>query len=230
MAVVQGEGGLRRGEFVRGGEFSEYKPCGREVFPEVSCMQRRRVCQPCMAWSDSDPWQPVPGPAGDAAWPRRAHARPAACPPAPVADDAATKPRQLCFVAFLPHILDAGVEGRSADIQVRAGESCLPFTSACIAGGDACRPVSHAPPVERLPPTPAACGCGSGVEDSRRLRCSWSMPPHPPATAPLNPNQAPPNHVQILKDLADKFKDRPFSFSWSEGGAQPELEANFGVG
>ena len=35
---------------------------------------------------------------------------------------------------------------------------------------------------------------------------------------------------QILRGLTAKYKDRPFSYLWAEGGAQPGLEANFGVG
>jgi hypothetical protein len=51
----------------------------------------------------------------------------------------------------------------------------------------------------------------------------------------LAPNCTPsplvlPARPQILKQLAAKYKDRPFSYFWAEGGAQPVLEANFGVG
>lgn len=41
---------------------------------------------------------------------------------------------------------------------------------------------------------------------------------------------ATPRHPQALKTLAEKFKDRPFSFLWAAGGSQPALEANFGIG
>jgi hypothetical protein len=61
------------------------------------------------------------------------------------------KPKQLCLLAFLPHILDSQAAGREA-------------------------------------------------------------------------------YLQILRGLTAKFKDRPFSYLWAEGGAQPGLEANFGVG
>lgn len=36
--------------------------------------------------------------------------------------------------------------------------------------------------------------------------------------------------LQILQSLAEKYKERPFGFLWAEGGSQPELEANLGVG
>ena len=36
--------------------------------------------------------------------------------------------------------------------------------------------------------------------------------------------------LQILTTLADKFADRPFSYLWAEGGAQPKLETSLGVG
>ncbi|PSC76647.1 disulfide isomerase [Micractinium conductrix] len=61
------------------------------------------------------------------------------------------KPKQLCLVAFLPHILDSKAAGREA-------------------------------------------------------------------------------YLEILRGLTAKYKDRPFSYFWAEGGTQPELEANFGVG
>ncbi|KAL6763389.1 thioredoxin-like protein [Haematococcus lacustris] len=37
-------------------------------------------------------------------------------------------------------------------------------------------------------------------------------------------------YLSTLKKLADKFKDRPFSYLWAQGGSQPELEANLEVG
>lgn len=37
-------------------------------------------------------------------------------------------------------------------------------------------------------------------------------------------------YIDILKKAADKFKDGNFGHMWVEGGKQPELEANFGVG
>ncbi|KAL4431619.1 hypothetical protein ABPG77_001461 [Micractinium sp. CCAP 211/92] len=37
-------------------------------------------------------------------------------------------------------------------------------------------------------------------------------------------------YLEILRGLTAKFKDRPFSYLWAEGGAQPRLEENFGVG
>ena len=36
--------------------------------------------------------------------------------------------------------------------------------------------------------------------------------------------------LSILRSLTTLYKDRPFSYFWAEGGAQPDLEANFGVG
>ena len=36
--------------------------------------------------------------------------------------------------------------------------------------------------------------------------------------------------LQLLTDLAEKFKTRPFSYFWAEGGQQPALEASVGVG
>lgn len=34
----------------------------------------------------------------------------------------------------------------------------------------------------------------------------------------------------MLNNLAVKYKDRPFSYLWAEGGSQPKLEAAFEVG
>jgi protein disulfide-isomerase A6 len=39
-----------------------------------------------------------------------------------------------------------------------------------------------------------------------------------------------PFYWQMLEDLAAKYKDRPFSYLWAEGGSQPNLEAAFEVG
>lgn len=63
----------------------------------------------------------------------------------------AVKPKQLCLVAFLPHILDSKASGRQ-------------------------------------------------------------------------------DYLDMLKDVATSYKDRPFSWFWVEGGAQPELEKSVGVG
>lgn len=63
----------------------------------------------------------------------------------------AVRPKQLCLVAFLPHILDAKASGRNA-------------------------------------------------------------------------------HLTMLRALAEEAKDRPFAWFWAEGGVQPGLEANLGVG
>lgn len=35
---------------------------------------------------------------------------------------------------------------------------------------------------------------------------------------------------QVLHKLADKYKDRPFSYLWAGAGQQAQLEENFGVG
>lgn len=61
------------------------------------------------------------------------------------------KPKQLCLVAFLPHILDSKSKGRNAAID-------------------------------------------------------------------------------MLKELSLRYKDRPFSWFWAEGGSQPKLEANMDIG
>uniref|UniRef100_A0A7S0R2Q6 protein disulfide-isomerase n=1 Tax=Chlamydomonas leiostraca TaxID=1034604 RepID=A0A7S0R2Q6_9CHLO len=37
-------------------------------------------------------------------------------------------------------------------------------------------------------------------------------------------------YIKTLKELANKYKDRPFSYLWAQGGSQAALEANFGVG
>uniref|UniRef100_A0A061QIT2 protein disulfide-isomerase n=1 Tax=Tetraselmis sp. GSL018 TaxID=582737 RepID=A0A061QIT2_9CHLO len=37
-------------------------------------------------------------------------------------------------------------------------------------------------------------------------------------------------YIEVLKDAAESFKGRPFSFLWAEGGKQPALEANVEVG
>lgn len=63
----------------------------------------------------------------------------------------AVKPKQLCLVAFLPHILDAKASGRQ-------------------------------------------------------------------------------KHLDMLKSVAESYKERPFAWFWAEGGAQIELEKNLGVG
>lgn len=63
----------------------------------------------------------------------------------------AVKPKQLCLLSFLPHILDSKAAGRKA-------------------------------------------------------------------------------HLDMLTTVAASYKDRPFSWFWGEGGSQPELEANAGVG
>jgi protein disulfide-isomerase A6 len=34
----------------------------------------------------------------------------------------------------------------------------------------------------------------------------------------------------MLNNVAVKYKDRPFSYLWAEGGSQPKLEAAFEVG
>lgn len=36
--------------------------------------------------------------------------------------------------------------------------------------------------------------------------------------------------LQTLAKLADKYADRPFSYLWAEGGAQPQLESLLEVG
>ena len=41
---------------------------------------------------------------------------------------------------------------------------------------------------------------------------------------------APCLHRQVLKQLAETHKSRPFSYLWVEAGAQPGLEAAVGVG
>ncbi|KAI7837719.1 hypothetical protein COHA_008441 [Chlorella ohadii] len=76
------------------------------------------------------------------------------------------KPKQLCLVAFLPHILDSKAAGREAYLQILRdlAVNCLAVT--------------------------------------------------------VDPCQSQYGHLQ----------DRPFSYLWAEGGAQPKLEANFGVG
>lgn len=37
-------------------------------------------------------------------------------------------------------------------------------------------------------------------------------------------------YIDVLKKLAEKYKDRPFSYLWAQGGDQEGLESNFGVG
>ncbi|KAK9811676.1 hypothetical protein WJX72_008165 [[Myrmecia] bisecta] len=37
-------------------------------------------------------------------------------------------------------------------------------------------------------------------------------------------------YIKVLQSVADKFKDRQFSYHWVEGGKQPALEANLEVG
>ena len=37
-------------------------------------------------------------------------------------------------------------------------------------------------------------------------------------------------YLGVLKEAAEQFKGRRFSFLWVEGGKQPDLEANFEVG
>ena len=107
------------------------------------------------------------------------------------------KPKQLCIVAFLPHILDSKAEGREAYIKVGREWGVGGWAHAALQGAT-------------LPPARAA----------RPSPHSTRPPPPPP----------PPTHTQILKALTVKFKERPFSYFWAEGGAQSALESNFGVG
>jgi protein disulfide-isomerase A6 len=37
-------------------------------------------------------------------------------------------------------------------------------------------------------------------------------------------------YLDILKQVASKYKSRPFSYLWTEGGKQTALEQSFGVG
>lgn len=37
-------------------------------------------------------------------------------------------------------------------------------------------------------------------------------------------------YIKVLKYAAEKYKDRPFSYLWVQGGAQAALETNFDVG
>ncbi len=37
-------------------------------------------------------------------------------------------------------------------------------------------------------------------------------------------------YIALLKQAAEKYKDRPFSYLWAQGGAQGQLESNFDVG
>jgi hypothetical protein len=126
------------------------------------------------------------------------------------------KPKQLCLLAFLPHILDSQAAGREAYLQVgRRG----------AAGGGRWARVRLAAQgaVERLSAgTRKACTPSRGyLVAPPRSVCSNPPPPLPPPPRAL---------LQILRGLTAKFKDRPFSYLWAEGGAQPGLEANFGVG
>ena len=37
-------------------------------------------------------------------------------------------------------------------------------------------------------------------------------------------------YISTLKKVADKFKDRPFSYLWAQGGSHAGLESSVGVG
>lgn len=37
-------------------------------------------------------------------------------------------------------------------------------------------------------------------------------------------------YINVLKQLTEAYKDRPFGYLWAAAGAQPRLEASFGVG
>ena len=37
-------------------------------------------------------------------------------------------------------------------------------------------------------------------------------------------------YLASMRQLADKFKDRPYTYVWAPGGAHPQLEASLGVG
>lgn len=37
-------------------------------------------------------------------------------------------------------------------------------------------------------------------------------------------------YIKTLKKIANKYKERPYSYFWAEGGAQAGLEQNVGVG
>jgi protein disulfide-isomerase A6 len=110
------------------------------------------------------------------------------------------KPKQLCLIAFLPHILDSKAEGREAYLQVHGFVDPLQKGL----GGSLCV-VQRS----RMLQTEASC-------------ISRLQPPLLPCCAAAC--------LQILRGLTAKYKDRPFSYLWAEGGAQPGLEANFGVG
>lgn len=37
-------------------------------------------------------------------------------------------------------------------------------------------------------------------------------------------------YIATLKKVAEKYKDRPFSYLWTQGGSHPGLESSVGVG
>lgn len=37
-------------------------------------------------------------------------------------------------------------------------------------------------------------------------------------------------YISTLQKIADRYKDRPFGYLWAQGGSQPDLEADVGVG
>ncbi len=51
---------------------------------------------------------------------------------------------------------------------------------------------------------------------------------HPPTNPATHPHRR--RYIDTLKALAEAYKDRPFSWLWAEGAAQPGLEANLEVG
>lgn len=37
-------------------------------------------------------------------------------------------------------------------------------------------------------------------------------------------------YIKAMRKIADKYKDRPYSYFWAVGGSHPELERNMDVG
>lgn len=105
-------------------------------------------------------------------------------------------PSRRCLVAFLPHILDSKAAGRNAYLQV---QGCV-YRGVCT-GGCGC-----------------GCGCVGGLWLRLRLRaglpagaCRRACLPAVLQSACLNQSIAHSFiHLQILKGLTAKYKDRPF--------------------
>lgn len=67
---------------------------------------------------------------------------------------------------------------------------------------------------------------GDGKETQPKQLCLIAFLPHILDSKAKKRNE----HIEMLRDIALLYKERPFSWFWSEGGSQPSLEESVGVG